>query len=742
MSLVPLFAQEPGAISGRVLDAATREPLARVLVQLDTPDLRATTRADGTFDLGGIPAGSYTLRVSTVGYQLARQAFQIEAGETRTFEVLLAPSTGTRRESVEVQTGPFELERQESPAALTLTGTEAKNLAGVLADDPLRAVQSLPGVTSNNDFNSEFSMRGASFDRIGIFLDGVLLHEPFHMVEGQGSHGSLTVFNGDIIEDMTLYEGAWPVKYGDRTAGVLNVETRDPSKDFGLRVSAGMTNTSVLAEGPLSRSKKLRGMVDFRKSYLQYLLDRIDTNVTALAFGFTDLQGRLAYELSDRHRVSLSFFHAVSDLDRSAAQKTLGINALLRSEYQFTMLNFGDRWSPSPAFIVSSRVAWTQERGTAENPSGLSLGDNGYGEWLARTDASWLVWPNATMSFGAQARRLREDGSNLQYSGLGTLLTLDRWRGTGMREGAYWQQQAGWFAGRLQATAGVRMDHSNVNGMTPVSPYASLALQPFRSTRVQFGWGQYAQFPQLAQSWSLFGSRNLLPERATHYEFSIEQMFDAKTRLRMELYDRQDRDLLWRPLFDPRLLPSGAIFPAPNGARVLNSQRGYGRGAQIFIQRRTANGFTGWVSYSYGVARVRDGVLHLSYPTDNDQRHTVNVFAGYRLRPTVNLSVKWLYGSGFPIPGFYRMEGANFYLAGNRNQLRLPGYQRLDFRVNKSFVRDKWKWTLYAECVNITNRTNQRFDAYNGFNTRTGQAFPSFMSMFPILPAAGLVVER
>ena len=50
-------------------------------------------------------------------------------------------------------------------------------------------------------------MRGAPFDRIGLYLDGVLLHAPFHTTDGQADNGSLTIFNGDLTEDMTLYRG-------------------------------------------------------------------------------------------------------------------------------------------------------------------------------------------------------------------------------------------------------------------------------------------------------------------------------------------------------------------------------------------------------------------------------------------------------------------------------------------------------------------------------------------------------
>jgi hypothetical protein len=100
-----------------------------------------------------------------------------------------------------------------------LAGNDAKNLASVLADDPLRAVQGLPGVSSNNDFDARFSLRGADYSRIGLYLDGVLLHAPFHMLQGQQVSGSATAFNGDMVEELELHEGAFPVRYEDRTRG-------------------------------------------------------------------------------------------------------------------------------------------------------------------------------------------------------------------------------------------------------------------------------------------------------------------------------------------------------------------------------------------------------------------------------------------------------------------------------------------------------------------------------------------
>jgi hypothetical protein len=112
--------------------------------------------------------GDYVLNVFTVGYHLLRQSFHLDAMAVKEFEVILTPDTLRQTDKVEVQAAPFETIHQDSPSTLTLEGNDAKNLGSVLADDPLRAVQNLPGVSSNNDFDARFSLRGADFSRIPV----------------------------------------------------------------------------------------------------------------------------------------------------------------------------------------------------------------------------------------------------------------------------------------------------------------------------------------------------------------------------------------------------------------------------------------------------------------------------------------------------------------------------------------------------------------------------------------------
>jgi hypothetical protein len=258
---------------------------------------------------------------------------------------------------------------------------------------------------------------------------------------------------------------------------------------------------------------------------------------------------------------------------------------------------------------------------------------------------------------------------------------------------------------------------------------------------VQLAFGQYVQYPEISLLTSPLGSRALLPTRSNQATAALEQRIGRRTRIRAEYYNRADRDLPFQPLADARIV-NGKVFSPPFNPPYVNSLRGYARGAEIFVQHSTANRLTGWVSYAFGRTGMREGITHETFPSDYDQRHTVNVYGGYRLRPSMNLSMRWSYGSGFPIPGYLQQTGALYYVAVSRNQLRLSPYSRADFRINKAWTHDKWKLTLYGELINLTNRTNYVFESFNGFTASTKQAYITLDKMFPILPSAGVVFER
>jgi hypothetical protein len=248
---------------------------------------------------------------------------------------------------------------------------------------------------------------------------------------------------------------------------------------------------------------------------------------------------------------------------------------------------------------------------------------------------------------------------------------------------------------------------------------------------VQLGYGRYHQFDFPANAPSEFTTtcsetaESL--EAANHYFAVIEQRVGESTRVKLLLFDRSDEFS-----FDGSV--SAGCPPAFGTHGFQTTSRDYSRGAQIVLQSRTANRLSGWIGYTLAYARQGfyssgtgpNPVLSWSayYPTQADQRNTLNLFANYRLTPTLNLGGKFLFGSGYPVP------------SGESNPIRLGDYQRLDVRAEKDWAFRRWKLAAYGELLNATNHYNPRYfyTNYNAGSVVTGQGLP-------ITPTAGVAFE-
>ena len=316
--LAPAAAQDvtsPATLRGVVIDGRTGAALARILVAVeDGPS--AETSQDGTFSLSDIRPGSIRLYVSAVGYGLVQRTIQIGPGAIIDLRIPLSEGASTYTESVTVTADRFQRPEAGVPGQQTLGSAELQDLRGVLADDALRAVQVLPGVATGDDFRSEFSVRGSDFAHLNFTVDGFATPFLMHMVravEDRANTGSVAMVNGDVLQDVTLLNGGYPQRSGNRTGAELAFTMREGSRDRNLtRIAVSGTSASAVTEGPLGRERRGSWLVSGRKSYLDLVVDRLSDE--GLSFGFADLQAKFRYDLTERQSTSLTFITGKSTL--------------------------------------------------------------------------------------------------------------------------------------------------------------------------------------------------------------------------------------------------------------------------------------------------------------------------------------------------------------------------------------------------------------------------------------------
>jgi outer membrane cobalamin receptor len=304
--------------------------------------------------------------------------------------------------------------------------------------------------------------------------------------------------------------------------------------------------------------------------------------------------------------------------------------------------------------------------------------------------------------------------------------------------GGYGQMR--WTVGRLTLTPGARVDRSGLIDDWVVSPWLQTDWQIPADLTLVFGAGLHHQFPEFAQVVGRRGQEGLSPERAVHVDVGIEGQLGTTARWQVSAYDREERNVLDLP--DQYYRRVGTLVQPPSATSLYeNRLKGWSRGIELMVQRKSPDALSGWVAYSFGHTRYTDRVTGERFDGDFDQRHTVTVFGRYRISDRMSANARFRYGSNRPFLGYYERRASGLFFVGTeRNTTRVPAYSRLDVRADRTYRWGTRRLTLFGEVTNLLDRENVR-QVPPFVSTRTGQAFFLSDSMFPLIPSVGLTVE-
>jgi hypothetical protein len=731
--------REPGIVTGHVVDARTGAGLAKVLVLVEDGGPSTQTDSAGAFRIPGVAAGTRRLYVSVVGYILVRREVLVPAARTVDVTIPLSEGTGTYTETVTVAADRFRPAEPAVAAQQVLGSADIQNLRGVLADDPLRAVQVLPGVAAGDDLRSEFSVRGSDFRHMNMTVDGFstpfLLHT-VRAVEDRSSSGSVAMINSDILEDVTLLNGGYAQRYGDRTGAELDFRLREGSRERRqARVAVSGTSASIVGEGPIGGAKRGSWLITARKSFLQLLVERLYDEGEGFNFGFADTQAKIAFDLTSSQRAEFTVLAGRSKLEERRED--------LDSQDLFTGRNasaiaIGTWRLTKSRGILTARVLSAFNRFSNDTTDFVSL-DKGHDREVAgRVDTSISVARRLQADAGAQAEWTDETRFRQRFSNsLGRYRSINDFHGQSTRSGGYAQLRL--TAGPLTLVPGARTDHWTLTGETTASPWLQGEWKLSSVASIRGGTGVYRQFPEFEQVIGALGTRDARAQRARQYDLGFEQRMGASMRWQVTMFDREEAGFFRRPAAETRLV-NGRVVRGSATAVYRASLDGFARGVELLVQRRSTGGVSGWLAYSYGRVRNTDRETQETYWSDLDQRHAVNLYVSYRVSERTSVSAKVRAGTNVPAPGYYAQEGNDYFVSSSRNTLRLPTYSRVDVRANRTFNWSRKRLTLFAEVINLLNRDNVRFNP-PGVNSTTRRVSNLFESLIPIVPSAGILIE-
>ena len=186
------WAQSTGTIQGQVTDASG-ETLPSANVYLVEIQKGAATDAGGDYTISGIPAGTYTLRVSFIGYQTFSEKVQVASGQTLTKDIKLQTGGTGLDELVVTGYGSSQDKRE-------LTGSVATVSSEDLQDVPLQSADALlQGRASGVQLTTSSGNPGGGFE-IRVRGEGSINagNSPLWIIDGVPVNTESTTENNDI----------------------------------------------------------------------------------------------------------------------------------------------------------------------------------------------------------------------------------------------------------------------------------------------------------------------------------------------------------------------------------------------------------------------------------------------------------------------------------------------------------------------------------------------------------------
>ena len=766
-------AQAPSVrISGYIRSDASGEVIRYAQISADGQPARVESNQDGFFVLS-LPKGTHLLRVRAVGFAPLATEVALEASMIRDFMLTPKPfelaevAVQAERDSSDVDPATPEM----STARVDMN--TIRLVPVVLGEvDPIRTLTLLPGVTTISDFSTGFSVRGGTTDQNLILLDESTIYNPSHVF------GFFSVFNGDAIDDVKLYKGAIPARYGGRLSSVLDVRQREGnSKRFEGAGTVGLLSSRLSVEGPLpgkAGSYLLAGRRTYADLFLKlssdpdlnqnvaYFYDlnakgnlRLGTTGTIMASGYF---GRDRFKVADQFSASWGNAAGTVRWNQAFGTRLFSKLAATVSDYDYGLEFLG----------IGRDLAWTariagydvklDETYHIANGNvvefGAALTRHNLRPGSIRPVGSSPVIPldlqprhgiapafhasheiefgrSVTLRYGLRYAGFRRVGAGTiyRYQG-GSPLSYDASLGRYQRNPitdsiAYPSGATITSKGGLEPRASLRVGLSKTASLkasyTRTRQFLHLVSNTNSPTPVDV-WepiGPYLE-PQLADQVAL-GYATTFADQA--YEFSVETYYKRLTNV-TDFIDGADIAL--------------------NDRLETEMLQGEGRayGVELYARKR-AGRLTGWLSYTLARSERRLPGLTPNdpgvnggryYPSPYDKTHDFSAVGFYPLSSKWTLGGTFVFATGLPATfpeSRYQYNGLLVVEYGDRNAARLPAYHRLDLTFTRTGGRTQWQFGLF----NLYNRFNAQSIAFQQVKDSPLRLEAVQTSIFGIVPS-------
>jgi len=735
---------ETNVIKGEIYDATTNEMLIGANIVVLGTSLGASTNTEGQFTISKVPIGTYSLRVTSIGYTpfVATDVVVMVAKPTE-LRIPLVEST-VQVEGVQVTASYFQNLPDRPLSNIIQSNEEIRRLPGGL-EDVVRAISIMPGVAQVQPGRNDLIVRGGAPSENLFVIDNLEVPNINHFGTQGASGGPLSFVNLDFVDRTSFSTGGFGVRYGDKLSSVLSIDLREGRKDrLGGKATISASQFGLNLEGPTNENGNF--IFSARRSYLDFIFK-------AAGFGFVpeywDFLGKISYHLSPNDQVTILGIAALDNvkLFNDTPDKRFTNSRVLGSDQTQFVGGLTWRHLMKQSFLTVSFGQTYVDYNFMQNDSLLNpLFRNASLEYESTVRGDLLTHLSTTteLNIGLQAKIVRFSSDiNLtkQATSFGDTIGFNAaFKTMATKASAY--AQISQEINLLRLTLGARIDYFDlIEKKYIVAPRfsATYALTP--AMNLSASVGRYYQAPSYI--WLVANPMNtqLSFVGTDQYVIGTDYMLQADTRVSLEAYVKSYFDY-------PASIARRYLVLANTGAGYGGSEEGFAsfgldplvsqgsgqaRGIELLIQKKLSEvPCYGTISVSYNESEFTalDGITR---PSSFDQRWIMNVGGGYIFNEKWECSAKFRYSTGRPYTP-YGPDGIQ--IAGLFNTQRIDANHSLDVRIDRRWSFSTWTLDTYIDIQNIYNRKPLDIPRYN---QRIGMAEQN--ASIGILPSIGVSAE-
>jgi len=748
-----------GTVQGTVKDP-TGALVRDANVTITQPHTRysqtAKTDQQGSFKLVNVPFNTYKVQAEAPGFQPVEQSIDLESTIPENLDLSLSVTGATADVTVTTDNSAMlEQDRTSSDTDLNQSILERP-----LGASPSRAIESMvssaPGFVT--DDNGRMHPRGSE-SQVQYVIDGIPVTDNMSAIFS-------TSLDARTLRTVEVLTGGIPAEFGDKLAGVINVNTRsglEGPTQGGISLSGGSFSTGEVAVDFATHTKNFGFLTNLSTSTSRRYLDP-PTIDNFHNFGRTGKAFfRLDYELDQNNSLRGVFTFGGSNFDvaNRLEQELLGQDQRQRLRDNSQSVTYQHIFSPEAigqfslfnrhshskllSNTSSTPVVAFQDR-TLQNYGAIGSIALTRGTHNIKFGGQLTVTPvNENFSFypTVQFEDIVDQDGNVLSNPINSFNVARPFVFAGHKTGrtfsGYIQDRFLLFK-NFTLDAGLRYDNYQLLiGEQALSPRIGVAYYiPGTKTTLRASYNRFFQPPPV-ENLLLASSREaasisplaviqgvatvqpILPDKEHVFEVGGQQLLSQFFRLNFSLYQKRITNFSDKDQF----IETGIIFPvAISSGRVT--------GEEVRIESTDIKGFHGSVSYSnshaYGVTPITGGLFlgedplelqkrGVKFAADHDQRNSAQFQLSYNHKPSgFYATFAGRYDSGVPTDVEPGTTLADFIAEGFDPRL----YKEIDFEHGRVRPRTLLDLSVGADLLqkervsmniqfDIQNLTNELF---------------------------------